>query len=69
MKLLDLLTGAAFLAALGIVGTVEHGGAVSLMWWTLPCLAVMGAAAKIQAVAQRKKYFQRGSKSRITTTL
>lgn len=35
----------SFLFALGIVGAVEQGAALSLMWWTLPALGVLALAA------------------------
>ena len=44
---------AAFLFALGIVGSVEQGAAVSRMWWTVPALAILAICAR-QA---EKKYF------------
>ena len=54
-KALNVITGAAFLAALGIVGAVERGGDISLMWWTLPCFIVMGIAAYIAESEETKK--------------
>lgn len=32
--------GAAFFAALGIVGSIEHGAALGLAWWLFPLLGV-----------------------------
>ena len=34
------LSGAAFFYALGIVGAVEQGAALSRLWWTIPLLAL-----------------------------
>jgi hypothetical protein len=42
----------SFLFALGIVGAVEQGAALSLMWWTLPALGVLALAARL---AEHKK--------------
>lgn len=56
-KILEVLSGAAFLAALGVVGAVERGGDVRLMWWTLPLVAMMSVAAFIADAEQSKKYF------------
>ena len=36
---------AAFLFALGIVGSVEQGAALSRLWWTVPALAVLSFCA------------------------
>ena len=57
-KALGIVTGAAFIAALGIVGAVERGADVKLMWWTLPLVAVMSVAAFIADAEQSKKYFR-----------
>jgi hypothetical protein len=56
-KAMGIVTGAAFIAALGIVGAVERGADVRLMWWTLPLIVVMGIAAFIADAEQSKKYF------------
>ena len=37
---LTALSGAAFFYALGIVGAVEQGAALSRLWWTIPLLAL-----------------------------
>lgn len=37
----------SFLFALGIVGAVERGADLSLMWWTLPALGVLWLAPRI----------------------
>ena len=42
-KTLEWLGIAAFFIMLGIVGTVECGGDIRLLWWTLPCVVVMAA--------------------------
>ena len=42
----------SFLFALGIVGAVEQGAALSLMWWVLPVLGVLALAAR---VAEQRK--------------
>ena len=34
-----------FFFALGVVGAVEQGADLSLMWWTLPALGVLSLAA------------------------
>ena len=34
------LSGAAFFYAIGIVGAVENGAALSRLWWTIPLLAL-----------------------------
>lgn len=39
-KLLAALSGAAFFYALGIVGAVEQGAALSRLWWTIPLLTL-----------------------------
>ena len=39
----------SFLFALGIVGAVEQGAALSLMWWTLPALGGLALAARIDS--------------------
>ena len=54
-RALSALGAAAFLVMLGIVGTVERGGSLVLMWWTIPCLAVMAGAV----LANRRKKFSR----------
>lgn len=51
-KLLDVAAALAFLFALGIVGAVEQGAALSLMWWVLPVLGVLALAAR---VAEQRK--------------
>ena len=55
-RVLQILTGAAFIAALGIVGAVERGADIALMWWTLPLVAVMAVAAFISDAEQTKKF-------------
>jgi len=55
-KLLDVLSGAAFLIALGIVGAVEHNDNTALIWWMIPCFAVMAAAALAQEAEHTKKF-------------
>ena len=39
----------SFLFALGIVGAVEQGAALSLMWWTLPALGVLALVARLDS--------------------
>ena len=56
----DVAGGAALLVALGIVGTVENGGDNSLMWWTLPLIAL--AAILIYGIP--KKIFKQRYKSK-----
>lgn len=56
-KVLEVLSGAAFLVALGIVGAVEHSDNLSLIWWMIPCFIVMGIGAMVQDFEQSKKYF------------
>ena len=46
--ILEVLSGAAFLFALGIVGAVEHSDNLALIWWMIPCFIVMGISAKVQ---------------------
>lgn len=54
-RLLGVITGAAFFVALGIVGAAERGGDIGLMWWTLPCFAVMAVAALVAESEETKK--------------
>ena len=54
-RLLNVIAGVAFLVALGIVGATERGGDIGLMWWTLPCFAVMAVAAFVEESEQTKK--------------
>ena len=56
-RVLDVVAVGAFFFALGIVGTVERGGDVRMMWWTIPALAVMAAAVAGRSLWNRKKYF------------
>ena len=56
-KILEVLSGAAFLFALGIVGAVEHSDNLALIWWMLPCFIVMGISAMVQDVERSKKFF------------
>lgn len=44
-KIIGIITGAAFLFALGVVGAVERGAAVGLMWMTIPAIIVIGLCA------------------------
>ena len=55
-KFLEVLSGAAFLVALFIVGAVEHGADINLMWWTVPEIAIMAAAALLEDRARTKKF-------------
>ena len=57
-KAINIVGGAAFIAALGIVGAVERGADVALMWWTLPCFVVMSVASFIADMEHSKKYFR-----------
>ena len=59
-KVLEVITGAAFIAALFIVGAVEHGADIKLMWWTVPAIAIMAAAALLEDRARTKKFFEEG---------
>ena len=54
--ILDVLSGAAFLFALGIVGAVEHSNNTALIWWMIPCFAVMGISTIVQDSAHYKKF-------------
>ena len=45
-KVWAALSGAAFLLLMGIVGAVERGAALSLLWAAIPALAVLGVCAK-----------------------
>lgn len=63
-KLLNIITGAAFIAALGIVGAVERGGDIKLMWWTLPLIAVMAITAGVQEFTNKKYFFEEVTKAR-----
>ena len=56
-KILEVLSGAAFLVALGIVGAVEHSDNLALIWWMIPCFVVMGISAMIQDVERNRKFF------------
>lgn len=40
-KLIGIVGGVSFILALGIVGAVEHGAAISRLLWLIPLLAVM----------------------------
>lgn len=62
-KILEVLSGAAFLAALGIVGAVEHSDNLSLIWWMIPCFIVMGIGAMVQEFADKKYFFEEGVKA------
>ena len=62
--ILEILSGAAFIAALGIVGAVERGADISLMWWTLPAFALMAVAAGIEEFTNKKYFFEEVIKSR-----
>lgn len=55
-KLLAALSGAAFFYALGIVGAVEQGAALSRLWWTIPLLALsfICAAKSFFSVSKKK---------------
>ena len=44
-KIIGAVAGAAFLFALGVVGAVERGAAVGLMWMTIPAIMVIGLCA------------------------
>lgn len=57
-KILHGMTGVCALVILGIVGAVERGADIGMMWWTLPCLAVIAIAAGLQDFA--KNFFDRG---------
>jgi hypothetical protein len=63
-KLLNIITGAAFIAALGIVGAVERGADINLMWWTIPLIAVMAIAAGVQEFTNKKYFFEEVTKAR-----
>jgi hypothetical protein len=63
-KLLNIITGAAFFAALGIVGAVERGADIKQMWWTLPLIAVMAIAAGVQEFTNKKYFFEEVTKAR-----
>ena len=56
--ILNVITFAAFFAALGIVGAVERGGDLNRLLWLLPCLIVMGIAAAVQDAEQYKKFLR-----------
>ena len=56
-KFLEVLSGAAFLFALGIVGAVEHSDNLALIWWMIPCFIVMGISAMVQDVERNRKFF------------
>jgi hypothetical protein len=43
MKLLEIIGGLSFMAALGIVGSVEHGADLRLMLVAFLCIGVTGA--------------------------
>lgn len=64
-KILEVLSGAAFLFALGIVGAVEHSDNLALIWWMIPCFIVMGISAKVQESKNGKNFFEKaGVKTR-----
>lgn len=63
-KLLNIITGAAFIAALGIVGAVERGADIKLMWWTLPAFVLMAVAAGIEEFTSKNYFFEEVIKSR-----
>ena len=63
-KIIDMIGAAGFLAALGIVGTVEHGADLRLMWWILPCVAAMVLAAAVEDRDRIKKFLEEGIKTR-----
>lgn len=46
-KIVGAAAALSFLFALGIVGAVEQGAALSLMWWTLPALGVLALAPRV----------------------
>lgn len=56
-KILEVMSGAAFLVALGIVGAVEHSDNLALIWWMIPCFIVMGIGAMVQDVERNRKFF------------
>lgn len=56
-KIINGIGAAGFIAALGIVGAVEQGADIALMWWTLPCIALMSVAAWVADYEHIKKYF------------
>lgn len=45
-KWIGIASAAAFLALLGIVGAIEHGAPLCLVWGASPALAVLGVCAK-----------------------
>ena len=62
-KILEVLSGAAFLVALGIVGAVEHSDNLALIWWMIPCFIVMGISAMVQEFTSKKYFFEEGIKA------
>ena len=46
-RILEAIGAAAFAVALGIVGAVERGADVKMMWWTIPLIAVTAVAVLI----------------------
>lgn len=49
------LLGAALFAILGIVGAVERGAALGLMWWTVPAVIVLWWSAKPFTYAEQNR--------------
>ena len=63
-RFMEILGAAAFIAALGIVGAVERGADMKMMWWTLPLIAVMAIAAGVQEFTNKKYFFEEVTKAR-----
>lgn len=57
------LSGAAFLLLLGIVGAVERGASLSLLWAALPALAALAWSARMIGRPEQKKVSRKVSKS------
>lgn len=55
-RFMEILGAAAFIAALGIVGEVERGADMKMMWRTLPLIAVMAVAAGVQEFRHGKNF-------------
>ena len=55
------ITGAAaFVAALGIVGTVERGGSISALLWCVPLFVLMTICSELYGATGRGKTRRNG---------
>lgn len=55
-RVLEVMSAVAFLFALGIIGAVEHSNNTALIWWMIPCFAVMVVASFAEDAANTKKF-------------